>query len=163
MPPPDEGRRRKRWPWAVGLGVLAVLVVAAEFGDEQIVAPADGGGPAISGAPAARLPAVDLNLGWRDYVLLGSGRLVWDGSGESATLSAQVVDANTRQPLGSHQLNARVSPNGAGQWRFATQVPVPGDSSTPGAHTHDINLILQLRPDGSWLFLKNCWTATQCL
>ncbi|MEO8079048.1 MAG: hypothetical protein ABI641_00865, partial [Caldimonas sp.] len=164
--PPPPSRKLGLW---IGIGAATVLLVAlaAVFGDREHepapVLDGPGGLPAPPSGNGAALPALDQTLAWQDYVLRFSGRVAWNGRGNQANVWASVTDGNTGRPLGEHQLQAAVYPNGNGQWRFATQVPVPGDSRTPGAHVHDINLIFLLRPDGTWVYLKNCWTATNCL
>ena len=45
---------------------------------------------------------------------------------------------------------------------FSTQIPVPGDSQTPGAHVHDVNLVFERQLNGSWAFVRNCMAPGNC-
>ena len=103
-----------------------------------------------------------MDVVWRDYVLMYNGHVSWNGRTPSARVSANVFDGNTRQNLGSRQLEAQVRQDGPGRFVFSTRFPVPGDSRTAGAHVHDVNLIFQAHVNGGWVFIRNCMTPTEC-
>jgi hypothetical protein len=45
---------------------------------------------------------------------------------------------------------------------MSTSVAVPGDSRTPGPHSHNVNLVFQAQGNGGWTFLRNCMAPNDC-
>jgi hypothetical protein len=162
---PTAAPKRSKKPYVIGgIVVLVLLVIASMINEPQP-------GPLPSPSPVAMpgtLPAhvasagIHQNLVWRDYVLAYSGSVSWDGNSNTAFISVNVMDGPTRQPLGSRQVQAIVSPNGPGQIVVSTSVAVAGDSRTPGPHSHNVNLVFQAQPDGTWTFLRNCMAPNDC-
>jgi hypothetical protein len=163
-PPPSEALpattpARSKKPYIIGgVVVLCLLGIASMLSQPQ---PAPSPIPAPGGMPAATTAGIHENLVWRDYVLAYSGSVSWDGSSKTASIFVNVNDGYTHQPLGNRQLQATVSPNGPNQIVMSTSVAVPGDSRTPGPHSHNVNLIFQVQGNG-WAFLRNCMSPNDC-
>jgi hypothetical protein len=159
---PAAAAPKSRRLWWIGGGAVALVVALASafhepdigvvpmpLGTGQALAPA---APAVSGAGA-----IDLPLRWRDYVLAYEGRLRWDGRGTLATVAVRATDSGTGRVLSEGSYNAMLLADAPGRMVFSTQVPVPnGDSRTPGAHTHAVNLVFELQSGGGWQFRRNC-------
>lgn len=127
--------------WAVAAGVV-VLAAAALW------AP-----PTADAVPVS----------FRDYILAYQGQLSWDGQDSQALLQLSVTDQRSGQVLvPATQVPARVLPQGGGMWVFQAQVTVPGDSQTPGPHSHGIGLVMQRDDSGHWVVLRNCMAPGQC-
>ncbi|MGZ5277126.1 MAG: toll/interleukin-1 receptor domain-containing protein [Caldimonas sp.] len=168
--PAPPAKTAKRWPWIVG-GVGGVLVAVAAMVDSGTSGtwPANGGngggsvGPGALTYPTAAAMPISQTLGWRDYVLLYSGRVEWDGRSPFALAWVTVKDGNTLASLVNNQrldLVARL--DAPGRMVFSGTVPVPGDSETPGAHVHPINLVFETPGNGQWLFVRNCMQPGRC-
>jgi hypothetical protein len=144
--------------------VLGLLFVLGTLGGRDDVGD-DEPGPAprslSAPAPAAAAP-LRMNLTWRDDALRYAGTLNWDGQSSVAQLSVVVNDAATGASLGSRQLEAAVQADGKSGVLFSTGVAVAGDTQTPGAHTHAVNLFFQVQPTGGWVFVRNCVAADRC-
>jgi hypothetical protein len=159
--PAAAGPKSRRLWWIGGGAVALVVVLASAFHEPDTgVAPLPIGSgqvpvptaPTVSGAGA-----IDLPLRWRDYVLAYEGRLRWDGRGTLATVAVRATDSGTGRVLSEGTYNATLLADAPGRMVFSTQVPVPnGDSRTPGAHTHAVNLVFELQSGGGWQFRRNC-------
>ena len=165
-PPPPSSAKRVWIGLAVAVGVAAGI---ASFGNRPPEPPS-------STQPVPVVPAmvpqtgnaspINMDLQWRDYVLIFAGHLNWDGRSPGAEITASIKDGNTGRPLANNQrVSAVVSPVGTlgqGRYMFSTQVLIPGDSRTAGQHTHNVNLILQAHPGGGWQYIQNCMMPNQC-
>ena len=118
--------------------------------------------PAVGGLAIGASNGIRQNLSWRDDVLSYAGNVSWDGISDDAMVLVNVVDGASQRSLGMRQLQATVSPNGNNQIVVSTSVPVPGDSRTPGPHSHNIHLVFQSRGNGEWGFVHNCKSQTDC-
>lgn len=161
IPPLPAGAARRRW-WWLGGGAAASMVVLAlglREADTEVApmpllphAAQQAGAATVSG-----VGAIDLPLRWRDYVLAYEGRLRWDGRGTLATVAVRATDSGTGRLLSEGSYNALLLADAPGRMVFSTQVSVPnGDSRTPGAHTHAVNLVFERQASGSWQFRRNC-------
>ena len=108
------------------------------------------------GVPAAGV----LNLQWKDHALGFSGSLTWSPS--SAVLRAAVVDLQTGARIGNYAVPALISQQSPTEYVVSAEFAVPGDSATPGPHTHTSRLLVRAQPDGSLRFLQNCPQPGQC-
>lgn len=144
-------------------GVVVVLIgIAAVVAQYRPAAPAATRLQAFLNSGGIHSSGFQMPLNWRDYALVFTGSVSWDGSSDAALVSAKVFDAQTRKPLGSHQLNASVEPNAPGQIVVSTNVDVPGDSQTPGPHSHEMHLVFAAQGNGNWTFLRNCMAPNRC-
>lgn len=112
--------------------------------------------PAPQGVPAAGV----LNLQWRDHALGFSGALTWNPS--SAMLRVAVVDLKTGARIGNYAVPALISQQAPVVHVVTAEFAVPGDSATPGPHTHTSRLLIRVQPDGSLRFLQNCPRPGEC-
>jgi hypothetical protein len=161
------GRRsHARWLWIGGgllvlvLGGLASLVseqqermstVTPRLADAPLAAPA---------APTA--PAFSMRLAWVDHALMYQGTLSMRAGSNVAQLSVDVVDGQTRRSLGHREVPAYVHADAPGRNVFSAQIPVDGDSTTPGPHVHPLNLVFEEQPNGNWIFVRNCTAPGNC-
>lgn len=92
---------------------------------------------------------------WQDYVLNYSGAVDWDGSSDTASLSASIVDRPSGRPLGLRNVVAQVRHGASGFVEIGAFLDVPGDSQGNYPHSHNVNL--QFRHSGNgWVFVRNC-------
>ena len=160
-PAPKSAPSKK--PYIIGgVVILFLLGLASMFGEQQQPAVSAMPMPPAGGSPMTSNAGIHQNLVWHDYVLAYSGNVQWDGNSNTAAIFATVVDSYTQRPLGNRQLQAVVSPNGPGQIVISTSVAVPGDSRTPGPHSHNVNLVFQGEGNGAWTFLRNCMAPNDC-
>ncbi len=160
-PAATTGSSGKRNWWIGGGAVAVVVALAAAFHEPE---PGAGPRPTMpNNMPQTGTPTVsgvgpiDLTLNWRDYVLAYEGRLRWDGRGALATVAVRATDSGTGRVLSEGSYNATVGADAPGRMVFSTQVPVPnGDSRTPGAHSHAVNLVFEQQANGGWQFRRNC-------
>jgi hypothetical protein len=101
---------------------------------------------------------VDVN--WRDHALGFSGTLAWTPS--TALLRVSVVDLQTRTPIGSYAVPATVAQVAPTDYVVSAHFAVPGDSTTPGPHTHVSKLLFKAQQDGSIRLIQNCPQPGQC-
>jgi hypothetical protein len=170
VPAPAPARAaatRPIWLWlggAFGILVLAgIASVLAERDGAQPTQDRSGGVP----PPAAATPyptGAGFNTGvmYYDYALVYRGTLSWDGRANAAELSVDVVDGQTNRSLGHRNVPAYGRGDGPNRNIFSAQIPVPGDSKTPGAHVHDVNLVFERQPAGNWVFVRNCMGPGNC-
>jgi hypothetical protein len=151
-----------RWLWIGGILVVLVIAGLASLVAEQQEAPMNGAGPAAAQVAAAAAPVFSTRLAWRDYALLYQGTLSWDGRSQTAHLSVDVADGQTKRSLGHRELPVRAFPDAPGRNVFSTQVPVDGDSTTQGPHMHNVNLVFEQQTDGNWVFVRNCMAPGNC-
>ena len=116
--------------------------------------------PASGGAPQPVPPSGVLNLQWRDHALGFRGNLSW--SPGASLLRVTVVDLQTGMSLGDYAVPAMIAQQGPMEYVVSGQFAVPGDSMTPGPHTHTSRLILRAQQDGSLRFLQNCPKPGEC-
>ncbi len=155
--------RSKKTMYIVGGVVIVLLGIVGALQDQR--KPARPAFNTSDDEPETVQPAVGgihANLTWRDYVLAYSGNVSWDGKSNTAFIKLTVADSNTRQTIGNRELTAGVNRNGPGQIVLSTSVAVPGDSRTPGPHSHNVNLVFQSQGNGSWQFLRNCMSPDDC-
>ncbi len=163
---------RSKKPWLIGGGVLLLLVIAAAFSDRSDVDRVSTGGgrpmPSFTGNDgraqddAIGDTGIHANLEWHDYVLAYSGSVSWDGRSNTAFIKAMVADSNTRRIIGARDLSASVMRTGPTQLVLSTSVAVPGDSRTPGPHSHNVNLVFETQGNGGWQFMRNCMAPNNC-
>jgi hypothetical protein len=101
-----------------------------------------------------------VNLQWRDSALGFNGTLTWSPS--NAVLRAAVVDLRTGVSIGAYAVPARVSQQGPVEYLVSAEFAVPGDSTTPGPHTHTSRLLLRAEQDGSVRMVQNCPRPGEC-
>ena len=148
---------------AIGVAVVVVLIgIAALVAQNRPAVPAATRLQAFLNSGGNRSSGFQTPLTWRDYALVFDGNVSWDGSSDSALITAKVFDGQTRKQLGSHQLKASVEPNAPGQIVVSTSVDVPGDSQTPGPHSHEMHLVFAAQGNGGWTFLRNCMAPNRC-
>jgi hypothetical protein len=160
-PAPPTAASKSRWLW-IG-GALLVLVVgglASLVSEQQERASGEVPTPTPVG-PAAG-PPFRFDLVWRDHALVYQGTLSSDGRSNVARLSVNVADGRTNTSLGHREVNAMPSRDAEGRTIYSTQIPVDGDSTTPGPHVHDVNLVFEQRGDGTWVFARNCSAPGVC-
>lgn len=165
-PAPPPATPRRWWPWVAG-GVITVGVVSAFMetpapAPEPVPAPSPMPMPQPSPAPApapapSQQAGFDQTLRWRDYVIGYEGRLQWDGRSTVGSLAYRAVDSGTGLTVGQGALTMLLMPSRPnGRLIFHAQIPLPaGDSRTPGAHTHPVNLIFEPAGNG-WALTGNC-------
>lgn len=105
-------------------------------------------------------PSGALNLKWRDSALGFSGTLAWTPA--SALLRAAVVDLRTGTLIGNYSVPALINQQGPTEYMVTAEFAVPGDSTTPGPHTHTSRLLVRAQQDGSLRFLQNCPRPGEC-
>jgi hypothetical protein len=151
-------------------GGFALLVLA---GLASVISERDGGGqptpavrnvdppmgnvtaPIVATNPAPN-GAVSASLSWRDHALGYAGILTWDGRSATGHLSVDVIDMATQRSLGHREVSGDVRLLVPGRSAFSTQIGVNGDSQTPGAHSHTINLVFEQQQNGMWQLVRNC-------
>jgi hypothetical protein len=99
-------------------------------------------------------------LSWRDQALTYSGVLTWDST--SASLNAVINDINTGQIIGRYTVPARVSSRSQSEYFVQAEFAIPGDSTTPGPHSHQVGLIVRTQSDGSLRVMQNCPQPGRC-
>ncbi len=87
---------------------------------------------------------------------------IWDGSSRVGTLALSAEDMGNGQQVASGEYQVMLLPVNPQRIGFGMRLDVPGDSNTPGPHSHDINLIFDRQPDGSWRFVENCPEPNRC-
>jgi TIR domain len=146
-PAPAPATGRQPWMYWTAAGVVVVAVLAAvlyESDDGLQPQPPPGSG-------------MDLRLQWRDYALNYEGRLVWDGNATLGHVEVRATDGASGRVVAQGAHMAAIVPNTPGRLIFYVQVPVPlGDSSTPGPHTHAVNLVFERGSASQWRFVGNC-------
>jgi hypothetical protein len=105
---------------------------------------------------------IDSAVDWEDHVLEYSGILFWDGSSGWGTLELSALDMNSGLPVAGGEYQVTLLPISAQRIGFGMRLAVPGDSTTPGPHTHDIKLIFERQPDGGWSVIENCPEPNRC-
>ena len=167
-------RRAAKKAWYIGGAVVLLLGVIGALNDRRDIDPngsndartstqrtdADSTGD-MGRAAISPVQGIHTNLVWHDYVLAYSGSVSWDGRSDTAFVRATVADSNTRQIIGTRELTAAVMQTGPAQIVFSTSVAVPGDSRTPGPHSHNVNLVFE-NQGGTWQFMRNCMAPNNC-
>ena len=168
-PPPPSPAVTKKSPWfwislAVVIVVLAgVASLVAEMQQASAPVPAPVGTNPLGGGTAYPTGAgFNMNVAWYDNALMYQGTLSWDGRSNAAALSVDVVDGQTKRNIGHRQVAAYGHADAPGRNVFSTQIAVPGDSKTPGAHVHNVNLVFELQPNGTWALVRNCMAPLDC-
>ena len=119
-------------------------------------APQRPGAAQSQGVPAAGT----VNLKWRDSALGFTGALTWNPS--SALIRAAVTDLRTGTLIGNYAVPAVINQQGPTDYVVSADFSVPGDSTTPGPHTHTSRLLVRAQQDGSLRFLQNCPRPGEC-
>jgi hypothetical protein len=160
-PPAEPRRSASRWLW-IG-AVLLVLVIGglSSLVSEQEAASTDRAGPVPTPTGAATGTPFRFDLVWRDNALVYQGTLSSDGRPGAARLSVDVADGRTKAALGHREVQATPRRDPEGRTIFSAQIAVDGDSTTPGPHTHDVNLVFEPRGD-RWVFVRNCSAPNVC-
>lgn len=172
-PPAVAATKKPIWFWAaLAFGILVLAALASTLADrEPAPLPLPGPGPvgatgtmplAGAAAPAVATAGFNMNVAWYDNALMYRGLLAWDGRSNAASLSVDVVDGQTRQSLGHRQVAAYGHADAPGRNVFSTQIAVPGDSTTPGPHVHNVNLVFEQQPNGNWALVRNCMAPGNC-
>lgn len=159
----------KQWTW-VGVAVLlagGLSQVPTPSADRQPIDPAPG--PSVVPGQVNLTPPVEMFDGgidspvqWRDHILNYSGKLLWDGRSTLGKLSFTATDQGNGQTVaqGDYQVMLlKVNPQ---RIRLNMRLALAGDSHTPSAHSHDINLIYDRQPNGRWRFVQNCPGPNTC-
>ena len=167
-------RRSSKALWiAIGVGVLILAGIASLLNDpvsrHDMPSGSNNVSPPSDIAPApSRAPAVNANAGpaamvaFYDHALTYKGRFTWAGGSTAARLSVDVYDSRTGNSLGHREVAAYGHPDAPGRNVFAAQIPVDGDSVTPGPHSHNVNLVFEMQPNGTWAFVRNCSAPNDC-
>jgi hypothetical protein len=115
-------------------------------------------------APQASSPLASVSPGltWRDHALIYSGTLVLDNAG--ATLRAAITDLKNGRRVGGYSVPARISLRNPerGEYFVQAEFDIPGDSTTPSPHTHQVGLIVRRQSDGTLRMVQNCPQPGQC-
>lgn len=171
VPPPPAPAATKKSPWFWGSLVAGIVVLAgvASLLGESAPVPAPLPGPVAATGTSPPGPAAypvgaasNMNVAWFDNALMYRGTLSWDGRSNAASLSVDVVDGQTKRSIGHRQVTAYGHADAPGRNVFSTQIPVPGDSKTAGAHVHNVNLVFEQQPNGSWALVRNCMSPGDC-
>lgn len=168
---PVQPRSSKaRWLWIGGtvFGVLVIAGLASVVNDhrqnEHDSRQMDNDTPRMADVQprtSSQANAFDWSLVWRDNALLYRGRLSSDGGSPGANLSVDVVDGQTNSPLGHRDVFATMQRDPQGRVIFSATIPVNGDSTTPSAHVHTVNLVFESQ-NGRWVFARNCSAPNVC-
>jgi hypothetical protein len=73
-----------------------------------------------------------------------------------------VADLQSGASLGNYSVPAMIAQLGPSEYAVSGQFAVPGDSATPGPHTHVSRLIVRAQQDGSLRFIQNCPKPGEC-
>lgn len=115
-------------------------------------------------APSTSLPLASVSSGltWRDHALIYSGTLVLDNAG--ATLRAAITDLKNGRRIGGYSVPARISLRSPERAEYYVQAEfdIPGDSTTPSPHTHQVGLIVRRQSDGTLRMVQNCPQPGNC-
>jgi len=115
-------------------------------------------------APQASAPLASVSSGltWRDHALIYSGTLVLDNTG--ATLRAAITDLKNGRRIGGYSVPARISLRNPerGEYFVQAEFDIPGDSTTPSPHTHQVGLIVRRQSDGTLKMVQNCPQPGNC-
>ena len=134
----------------------ARLAEQRKAGEERMPAKRPAPARTQQGVPASGT----MNLQWRDHALAFSGSLTWSPS--SAMLRVNVTDMKTGTRIGNYAVPALISQQGPAEYIVSADFAVPGDSATPGPHTHTSRLRVRAEQDGSLRFLQNCPRQGEC-
>jgi TIR domain-containing protein len=167
--PVPPATKKSPWFWVSLAGGIVVLAGIASLLGESSQNPATLAGPAVPIATnpsgAAAYPAggaFNMTVAWYDNALMYQGTLSWDGRSNAASLSVDVVDGQTKRSIGHRQVSAYGHADAPGRNVFSTQIAVPGDTMTPGAHVHNVNLVFEQQPNGNWALVRNCMAPGNC-
>ena len=72
------------------------------------------------------------------------------------------LDCGTDFSFAHRQVAAYGHADAPGRNVFSTQIAVPGDTVTPGAHVHNVNLVFELQPNGNWALVRDCMAPNNC-
>ena len=72
------------------------------------------------------------------------------------------MDLRTGTLIGNYTVPALINPNGPMDYVVTAEIAVPGDSTTPGPHTHTSRLMVRAQQDGTLRFLQNCPRPGEC-
>jgi TIR domain-containing protein len=167
--PAPAATKKSPWFWVSLVAVIVVLAGIASLLGESSPAPAPRAEPAARGTTnppdALAQPAggaFNMNVAWYDNALMYQGTLSWDGRSNAAALSVDVVDGQTKRSIGRRQVSAYGHVDAPGRNVFSAQIAVPGDTLTPGAHVHNVNLVFEQQPGGGWTLVRNCMSPGNC-
>ncbi len=165
--PTPVATKKSPWFWIALAGVIVVLAgIVSLLGEmQQPAAPIAAPIGTVSPGGAATYPTgpgINMNVAWYDNALMYQGTLSWDGRSNAAALSVDVVDGQTKRSIGHRQVAAYGHADAPGRNVFSTQIAVPGDSMTAGAHVHNVNLVFELQPNGNWALVRNCMGPGNC-
>jgi hypothetical protein len=160
---------------AIAVGVLILGGIASLVSDREDNrrAPVSSTDPAPMNNAAqvqrpAPAPAMNSNAGasttlaWRDHALRYNARFTMSSGSTNAQLSVDVFDWQTGRSLGHRELIAHGRVDAPGRNIFSAQIPVEGDSITPGPHVHSVNLVFEMQANGNWAFVRNCTMPGDC-
>lgn len=170
-----KGWGLKQWSW-VGAAVLLAgglsQVPTTPSGPQGMVPapePAPAPGPSIVPRQGTLTPpeelldgGIDSPVQWRDHVLNYTGRLFWDGRSALGKLSLTATDQGNGQTVAQGDFQVMPLQVNPQRIRFNMRLSVAGDSHTPTAHVHDINLIYDRQPNNRWRFVQNCPESNRC-
>jgi hypothetical protein len=120
--------------------------------------------PALNAPPSSALTGPVFQVQWMDHAISYAGTL--HTSDTSAEIRASLHDVATGTLIGNYAVNAQVVVEG-GQGTMisgamiSAEFTVPGDSATPGTHTHVSNLFLTRDVYGNPT-LMNCPRQGEC-
>ena len=175
-PSPAAGPRSSKVLWiAIAIGVLILGGIASLLSDRENngqapisqidPAPMNNAAPVQTPVQAPTMKAntsETTTLSWRDHALRYSARFTVSSGSTDAHLSVDVNDWQTGQSLGHRELIAHGRFDGPGRRIFSAEVPVDGDSITPGPHVHSVNLVFEKPANGSWALVRNCTVPGDC-
>lgn len=98
-------------------------------------------------------------LRWRDHALSYDATLRFHGA--EIFLDTDLYDRGTNRWLARHSSKATFATQAGSGFSLVASFPVAGDSVTPTAHTHTVNLIYSTRADGSTK-IENCPRTGEC-
>ncbi|MGH6624541.1 MAG: TIR domain-containing protein, partial [Burkholderiaceae bacterium] len=130
-----------------------------DFSPPRSAAPAP---QAAAPQSSSSLASVSSGLTWRDHALIYSGTLVLDNAG--ATLRAAITDLKNGRRIGGYSVPARISLRSPerGEYFVQAEFDIPGDSTTPSPHTHQVGLIVRRQSDGTLRMVQNCPQPGNC-
>jgi hypothetical protein len=141
-----------------GMSDIFISYASADRERAMVIAQALGarGWSAAQAVPASGR----MNVSWRDHARGFRGTFAWTPS--SALLQVSISDLRTGLAIGNYSVPALVSQIAPTDYVVSAQFAVPGDSTTPGPHTHYSRLLFRAQRDGSVQLVQNCPRPGEC-